>query len=267
MIPAQTTEHRAKSELLENRAAKNAVKSMSHWSHKQNTEFTRLLNKYSRWLTLVIEPNTILITTWDGEVTCTWTEIRITCNPEPTINIRNDRWHWINNATNTGRRSGNNAWKACNILHNTLNNRQKAPKDKTDAEIVHLEKVTREFCRNNEDEPKKIHIMPADKENSTVIINQMDYNTGIEMLLNDAETYTTLKRDPSATYERDINTEITAMFSIKEIRKAGKDALTRYDSICPRIYGLPKVHKLPSPIPNNPTIKFRPIVSCIKSPT
>ncbi len=105
---------------------------------------------------------------------------------------------------------------------------------------------------------KSIHILKADKGNATVILNRTDYDKKILALLN-TPTYKELKRDPTASIERKICSKLS------ELRKAGILSQTLHDylrpsaTVCPKFYGLPKIHK--------PNVPLRPIVASQGSPT
>ncbi|XP_020295119.1 uncharacterized protein LOC109860447 [Pseudomyrmex gracilis] len=93
-------------------------------------------------------------------------------------------------------------------------------------------------------------ILPADKGNTTVIMNKTDYDTKIQTLLTDS-TYEKLKKDPTAL----LNTLTTNLIKKNNL----PNVLIPRNAVPPRLYGLPKIHK------NN--IPLRPIVSAINSPT
>jgi hypothetical protein len=86
-------------------------------------------------------------------------------------------------------------------------------------------------------------------------------------LIDDVKTYKHIVRDPTLTYEREFNGEIRNLERKEIITKQKMKELIRNDSICSKAYGLIKVHKLSNPIPPDPDIKLRPIVSCQKSPS
>jgi hypothetical protein len=77
-------------------------------------------------------------------------------------------------------------------------------------------------------------------------------------LLN-TSTYKELKRDPTANIERKICSKLSGL------KKAGILSITLHDrlrpsaTVCPKCYGLPKIHK--------PNVPLRPIVASIGSPT
>ena len=104
---------------------------------------------------------------------------------------------------------------------------------------------------------KSIHILKA-TGNATVILNCTDYDKKILALLN-TPTYKELKRDPTASIEREICSKLS------ELRKAGILSRTLHDylrpsaTVCPKFYGLPKIHK--------PNVPLRPIVASQGSPT
>jgi hypothetical protein len=103
--------------------------------------------------------------------------------------------------------------------------------------------------RKNED----LAILPADKGNATVVMTRMDYHKKIEEILQD-NAYRPIPRDP---------TESKVRKTIELIKKSALQAETRtlvpQAPVPPRLYGLPKIHKMGAPL--------RPIVSAINSPT
>ena len=78
-------------------------------------------------------------------------------------------------------------------------------------------------------------------------------------LLNDKSTYAVLNSDPTSKTQRKLNKMLL------DLKKAGRISDSTYkmlyssDGLCPRFYGLPKIHK--------PGIPLRPIVSFVNSPT
>ena len=106
---------------------------------------------------------------------------------------------------------------------------------------------------------ESIVLVPADKGRATVIMDKEEYTQKMKRILDDADKYRIIKRDPTLKIEKKI-TE-----SLKHLRKEGYiddrlcDSLTPRYSEPPQMYGLPKVHK--------DGVPMRPIVSCIGSPT
>ena len=106
---------------------------------------------------------------------------------------------------------------------------------------------------------ESIVLVPADKGRATVSMDKEEYTQKMKRILDDADKYRIIKRDPTLKIEKKI-TE-----SLKHLRKEGYiddrlcDSLTPRYSEPPQIYGLPKVHK--------DGVPMRPIVSCIGSPT
>ena len=101
-------------------------------------------------------------------------------------------------------------------------------------------------------------ILPADKGNATVVMSKEEYDRKIMALL-DTPTYRRLPRDPTASQESKISRTQLKLKKEKKIPLRVYDKLRPSGSQPPRIYGLPKIHKLDVPL--------RPIVSCINSPT
>ena len=105
---------------------------------------------------------------------------------------------------------------------------------------------------------KSIHILKADKGNATVILDRGVYNDKILALLN-TPTYKELPKDPTAKIERKVRSKIIELKKAKLLSDQACDYLRPSATICPKFYGLPKIHK--------PNIPLRPIVASQGSPT
>lgn len=114
---------------------------------------------------------------------------------------------------------------------------------------------TQQFLKNN----KEILILKADKINTTVIMDRKEYDNQIETLLNDENIYTKLKKDPTNQIQTKLNNIISNIHKKGKIDWKLSKFLKSYNGIAPAIYGLPKIHKINTPL--------RPIVSCIQSVT
>ena len=104
---------------------------------------------------------------------------------------------------------------------------------------------------------ENIIILPADKGRVTVM-EKSDYYDKMDTLVNDKQTYEELKRDPTPTLQRKLNSKLL------DLKKTDVIDIQRYRLRCrvpqpPKLYGLPKLHK--------PNIPMRPIVSFCGSPT
>jgi hypothetical protein len=135
--------------------------------------------------------------------------------------------------------------KTCNILRSS-----KLPKPN----ITHEERQAIKKLNSND----QIIVLPADKGNTTVILDKNDYDSKITSLLSDTSTYKIHNRDPITYLEKTTKSLIMASPSLDSNRK--KCLIPREKSSrMPKFYGLPKVHKDGAPL--------RPIVSAINSPT
>ena len=106
--------------------------------------------------------------------------------------------------------------------------------------------------KNNKD----IHITKADKANSFVILDKIDYAEKIDNLLTDPDTYVCVPRNPLDKFNRDFNK------SLRTLLVGNNNLINSFSARCatlPNLYGLIKTHK-----PNNP---IRPIISSIGSAT
>ena len=136
-----------------------------------------------------------------------------------------------------------------------INNTQKINRNSKDTFLNKINTETKTFLRNN----TNIIVTKADKGNVTVIQNKTDYLDKSYQLINDTNTYLKLKNDPTNTFQKFNNDLIQHWFKIKLIDQDTKTSLMTYNAITPKIYFLPKIHKQNTP--------YRPIVSCIDSPT
>ena len=106
---------------------------------------------------------------------------------------------------------------------------------------------------------ENIVILPADKGRVTAVMDKTDYYDKMVTLVNDKQTYEELKRDPTPTLQRKLNSKLL------DLKKTDVIDIQRYNRLrChvpqpPKLYGLPKLHK--------PNIPMRPIVSFCGSPT
>ena len=89
-------------------------------------------------------------------------------------------------------------------------------------------------------------------------MNKTDYNNKINDLLNDSTTYKIIHKDPTNTYQNTANNLITSWVKNGNLNKNAATKLKTHNALPPKIYGLPKLHKINHPL--------RPIVSCIQSP-
>ncbi|XP_039221239.1 uncharacterized protein LOC120318067 [Crotalus tigris] len=100
-----------------------------------------------------------------------------------------------------------------------------------------------------------IIILPADKGNATVVMNTSDYQAKLSNLLQDP-TYKPLNTDPNTYLEKTTKSKIKASPISEEIHQ--RIIPREKSSRCPKLYGLPKIHKEGTPL--------RLIVSSIGSP-
>ena len=105
---------------------------------------------------------------------------------------------------------------------------------------------------------KSIHILKADKDNATVVLDRVEYDNKVLALLN-TQTYIELKSDPTARIERKICSKLSDLKKSDKLSQKVYDRLRPCATVCPKIYGLPRIHK--------PDVPLRPIVASQGSPT
>jgi len=115
-----------------------------------------------------------------------------------------------------------------------------------------LGNITAKFCKNN----PNIIFIKADKGNVTVAMDREEYISRIEVMLQDENTYITIKKNPIKNLEKNLN---------DMLKKVPKNLYTKQiyfslfssDSILSKAYGLPKIHKK--------NYSFRIIVFCVNT--
>jgi len=122
-----------------------------------------------------------------------------------------------------------------------------------DSKLIYLHNVTKRFCRENQN----IIFTRADKGNVTVAMNKEFYIHKIEEILNDEHTYTVVTRNPIKSIENNLNNILKHWLQKNYITKQQFYKLRSSDSLLPKAYGLPKIHKNGTP--------FRLIVSSLNT--
>lgn len=120
-----------------------------------------------------------------------------------------------------------------------------------DKRLIELFTKTIVFLREHPD----IIITKADKGNVTVILNKVDYIDKMERMLNDRNTYSIVKKDPTRKMTDDLRSLLSRWRNRNYISSAKSRSLLISDGVFPLAYGLPKIHKVNCP--------FRVIVSSI----
>lgn len=115
--------------------------------------------------------------------------------------------------------------------------------------------MTNEFLKRN----PNILVLKADKGHATVLMDRKEYKEKILSMLEEKSTYKKLQRNPTSTIEAKCNDFFRQMFEKKYIDFPLKKSFTHYDSVAPKFYGLPKLHKNGVPL--------RPVTSYVKAPT
>ena len=102
-------------------------------------------------------------------------------------------------------------------------------------------------------------ILLSDKGRASVVLDRNEYDGRIGLLLGHTNTYRKLKKDPTPSLERNMNSLLLSLTKKGELPRQLYARLWSSAGQIPRLYGLPKVHKSGIPL--------RPIVSFINSPT
>ena len=121
--------------------------------------------------------------------------------------------------------------------------------------ILTIYKLTQKFLKKHKDD---LIITTSDKGNKTVVMYKTEYNTKMNQLLEDKNTYKITRLDPTHKLQKSNNTIITELFKTNQIDLQLKLKLHSSAANAPRLYGLPKIHKANLPL--------RPISSSVNVP-
>ena len=86
-------------------------------------------------------------------------------------------------------------------------------------------------------------VLSADKGNCVVVMDKRQYREKALSLLNDRNTYSILKSDPTSKTQRKLNKILLDLKKASIINGALFWILYSSDGLSPRFYGLPKIHK------------------------
>ena len=113
-------------------------------------------------------------------------------------------------------------------------------------------KVLKEICND-----QNWVISKADKGNTTVVMDKIDYDKRLLTMLEDNITYQQLQKDPIPNTEKTDNEFVSQLVADNKITKIQSYRLKNSNGRAPVFYGLPQLHKENTPL--------RPIVSFIGS--
>jgi len=136
-------------------------------------------------------------------------------------------------------------------FHKFLKN--KPPRNIINENLLHMQHITQQFCRDNHN----IIFTKADKGNITVALDKKHYINEMNDILKDVNTYMMVKKNPIKSIERDLNNFLKIWLQKGYINKQQFLKLRSSDSLLPKAYGLPKIHKKNTP--------FRIIVSSVNT--
>lgn len=108
-------------------------------------------------------------------------------------------------------------------------------------------------------ENPEIICLKSDKGNKSVLLTKQQYQEKMDVLLEDDNVYEKVKSTKMITLQTKANSILKELCDDEHIDDSQRSKLSKSNPIAARIYGLPKLHKQ--------NIPFRPVVSCIGSPT
>ena len=85
-----------------------------------------------------------------------------------------------------------------------------------------------------------ILVLPADKGKATVVMDRADYNAKVGQMLNDENTYQLLKKDPTASLERKMNSQLLHLVQVSRLHNDVYLRLRSSAGRTPLLYDLPK---------------------------
>jgi len=108
-----------------------------------------------------------------------------------------------------------------------------------DLKILNAVLLTKKFIKDNPD----IMFTRADKSNTVVAFDRVDYLNRMKAYLSDSDTYIRLKHNPVKKLLNDLKTLLKRWSSLKYVSSYTCSFLNTSNAILPRAYGLPKIHK------------------------
>ncbi|XP_076049262.1 uncharacterized protein LOC143029935 [Oratosquilla oratoria] len=100
-----------------------------------------------------------------------------------------------------------------------------------------------------------IVILSSDKGRSTVVLDRSEYEFKAATLLQDTNTYEVVEADPTQKLQRKVEGELRKLKESRLISEREWMLMKPGDSVIPKMYGLPKIHK--EGVPLRPIIAFR----------
>lgn len=82
-------------------------------------------------------------------------------------------------------------------------------------------------------------VLPADKGRAVVVLDRDEYDKKVQALLSDSTTYRIIKRDPTPSLERKMNSTLLSLHRKGELPKQLYEKLRSTAGLIPRLYGLP----------------------------
>lgn len=156
--------------------------------------------------------------------------------------------------------------RIANLFHNHIV-RNDRNMDQQDKHFAKLKRQTSTFIRDyNNTNYNKIFAIESDKGNRSAIITQSQYETAMEEILDNKTTFKRIRRiSPLNETQNKLKNVLSSLTATGEITNETKERLITTHPIHPRIYALPKLHKVQQN-EEGTKIPFRPIVTSINSP-
>jgi len=117
-------------------------------------------------------------------------------------------------------------------------------KNETEIKLIAAKKITSRFIKNNPD----ILFTRADKGNTVVALDRIEYISRMEDSLSDTNTYTILQRSPVNKLLNNLKELLKRWQNSKYISIQTHNHINSSNPILPRAYGLPKIHKKGHPL-------------------
>jgi hypothetical protein len=158
--------------------------------------------------------------------------------------------------------------RICNTIHNHIVRNDKNM-DMNDKKLNHEYQRAKSFIydvNKNTDESKRIYIIRSDKGNRTTIMNQNTYHKEMTEIVNNKLQFRVCRRNPINDIQKELISCIDKMIKKNYIDEKEKVKLIEKYPSTPRIYGLPKIHKMNDNNRENNKIPLRTITSFINSP-
>jgi hypothetical protein len=158
--------------------------------------------------------------------------------------------------------------RICNLTHNHIVRNDKNM-DLLDRKITKIMEDTTKYIKNinnSANNMEHIYVLNSDKGNVTTIMYKKDYEKEMLEMLNDRENFRVSRKNITNELQTELLKILNKLVHRNFITKEEMENLHNNYPVSPKIYGLPKIHKIQNQPLNNYKVPLRIITCFINSP-